>query len=125
MGASNYRERGNAGTRERDVGMSQQAFSSRSRVPAIPRSRLFVFIPRAIDVFVEFLWRRGRALLRESYRLGHGELGIGMDALHLLVSQRAGRAQPDLQYRNRVTRPVLRDLLICSVRRKDTGLAEA
>src|SRR5437016_14585897 len=125
MGASNYQERGNAGTGERDVGMSQQAFSSRSRVPAIPRSRLFVFIPRAIDVFVEFLWRWGRALLRESYRFGHGALGIGMDALHLLVSQRAGRAQPVLQGRNRVTRPGLRHLLLRAVRRAGVGLAAA
>src|SRR5438552_18692913 len=91
MGASNYRERGNAGTGERDVGMSQQALSSRSRVPAIPRSRLLVFIPRAIDVFVEFLWRRGRARLRVSCAFGRGAVGIGMDARHRLVSQRAGR----------------------------------
>src|SRR5438876_11160403 len=115
MGASDYRERGNAGTGERDVGMSQQAFSS--------RSRLFVFIPRAIDVFVEFLWRRGRALLCESYRFGHGALGIGMDALHLLVSQRAGRAQPVLQDRNRVTRPGLRDLLLRAVVLDEIGRA--
>src|SRR5437773_12104131 len=110
MGASNYRERGNAGTGERDVGMSQQALSSRSRVPAIPRSRLFVFIPRAIDVFVEFLWRRGRALLRESYRFGHGPDGIVLDALHLIASQRAGRARPVLQARTRVPHPARRVL---------------
>src|SRR5207247_8917753 len=109
MGASNYRERGNAGTGERDVGMSQQALSSRSRVPPLPRSRLFVFLPRAIDVFVEFLWRRGRALLRESYRFGHGALGIGMDARRLLVSPRAGREQPVLQDRQRATGAGLRD----------------
>src|SRR5438552_15613414 len=125
MGASDYRERGNAGTGERYVGMSQQAFSSRSRVPAIRRSRLFVFIPRAIAVFVEFLWRWGRALLRESYRFGHGALGIGMDALHLLVSQRAGRAQPVLQDRNRVTRPGLRDLLLRAVGLEEIGRAVA
>src|SRR5436309_5831419 len=105
--------------------MSQQAFSSRSRVPAIPRSRLFVFIPRAIDVFVEFLWRWERALLRESHRVSHGAVGVGMDALHLLVSQRAGRAQPVLQDRNRVTRPGLRDLLLRAVGLEEIGRAVA
>src|SRR5438093_13576380 len=92
--------------------MSQQAFSSRSRVPAIPRSRLFVFIPRAIDVFVEFLWRWERALLRESHRVSHDAVGIGMDALHLLVSQRDGRGQQVLPDRNRVARHGQRDLLL-------------
>src|SRR5438034_10109160 len=116
MGASNYRERGNAGTGERDVGMSQQALSSRSRVPAIPRSRLFVFIPRAIDVFVEFLWRRGRARVSESDRFTDGAPAMRRAALDLLVSQRAGRAQPVLQDRNRVRRPGLRGLLLRAVR---------
>src|SRR5436309_15989264 len=111
MGASNYRERGNAGTGERDVGMSQQALSSRSRVPAIPRSRLFVFIPRAIDVFVEFLWRRGRHLGRWSARVGDGEFGMVVGASRMLISQRAGRARAVLQDRNRVRRAGLRDLL--------------